>query len=667
MKQKKVSSSVNSKNSKSIGGKIASYIAVIVAVCSAVLGITCCILNYVSVNSALHATMNEISQVAADRVTAELNSYLNVAIETGCLTRLSNDALSAEEKKAILDQRIQENNFINGALINADGYSIYEDIDVSDRNYFKQVMEGKAVISDPVISKTTGKLTFLVAAPLWENGIAGSRAIGAVTFTPNENIVSEMLANINVGKSGAAYILDSQGYTIAHSNASIIGENTIEESKSDRNLKKLASLEQSMTEGKDGFGEYSYGGVRKILSYSPVSGTNGWSIAITAKKSEFMQQFYLSLGITFFMVLFFALLGIFIGKKTGKHIAAPIITCVDRLKLLSCGDLSTAVPPVQNNDETKLLRDSLEVTITKLKNVIQDVSHHLGEISAGNLCLNVDYIYDGDFASISESFTTIIDELNHAMKEIDQNADMVANGSDDLSSASQSLAEGASDQASAIQELTATINEISSNIQANADNSEEAKKKVELVNSKAVHSNEQMKHMTNAMSVIRDKSNEISAIIQTIESIAAQTNLLSLNAAIEAARAGDAGKGFAVVAQEVRDLAEQSAQAAQNTTLLIEGTISAVEKGMNIANQAAVSLDSVVESANEAEINIRSIAKASHDQAEAITQVSQGIDQIANVIEINSATAEESAAASEELSSEAILLKSLVGKFEYKK
>lgn len=217
-----------------------------------------------------------------------------------------------------------------------------------------------------------------------------------------------------------------------------------------------------------------------------------------------------------------------------------------------------------------------------------------------------------------------------------------------------------------MEELAATINEISNQVKSNAENAHNVNKLADDVGLKMTESNQQMQTMIEAMKEISSSSSEIGKIIKTIEDIAFQTNILALNAAVEAARAGEAGKGFAVVADEVRNLASKSAEASKNTAVLIESSILAVEKGTKIADETAHTLLESVEGAQKVTRTIDQISKASEEQASSISQITQGIDQISNVVQTNSATAEESAAASEELSGQAQILKGLISQFKLK-
>ncbi|WP_312643252.1 methyl-accepting chemotaxis protein [Hydrogenoanaerobacterium sp.] len=364
-------------------------------------------------------------------------------------------------------------------------------------------------------------------------------------------------------------------------------------------------------------------------------------------------------GLAFILSIVFA---VFISRSISK----PVKTCADRLVLLSQGDFHTAVAQSKAKDETGVMLNSLASFVTSLNNAIEDVSYHLNEIANGNFATLVTKEYQGDLIPLETSIKKILSSLNDAMGQINESSDQVASGSDQVSSGAQALSQGATEQASSIEELSATINEISSQIKQNAENATSANRISTESRREVEQGNEQMQQMIKAMEEITETSTQIGKIIKTIDDIAFQTNILALNAAVEAARAGAAGKGFAVVADEVRNLAGKSAEAAKNTTVLIESSIIAVEKGRKIADQTAQSLQSIVVSTKQTTGLIREIAQASNDQADAANQVTQGLEQISSVVQTNSATAEESAAASEELSGQAQMLKQLVGRFKLK-
>lgn len=662
----KVSRAKNDGRFVGIGEKISKRFGRVIMICCIVLGVITSVLSYISSISAVSETINNTSDVAANYVSSALQEFVAIAYETGSIARLADPEKTVEEKKAILDQRIKDHNFDGGYLIDSNGVDIITGQNLSDRVYYKESMKGNTYISTPAYSEVTGKVSYVVSAPLWEGGIPGTTPVGVIAYVPNGEFLNDIMRSIKVGEGGTAFMLDKNGITIADLDSALVGvEDSVALGDTNPKLKKYSAICKKMITGANGTGTYSYSGKTKVVAYSPVPDTDGWSIGVAAVRNEFLNMFFISLVLTVLLVVAFTVYGIKVGVKMGRAVAAPLSRAVDRLKLLAEGDIHSEVPEPTENDETKILLDCLSETMQDLNKIITDISSDLAELADGNFMINVDETYKGDFAQISDSFRDIVGSLSAALGEIDTNAESVRKGATDLAGASQLLAEGATDQASAIEELTATMTDISEKIHTNAENAAKAKKVVTGMNDQVSESNAQMKQSTEAMERIREASDKIAEIISSIEEIASQTNLLALNASIEAARAGEAGKGFAVVATQVGTLSEQSSEAAKNTKQLIQNAIQAVEDGTRLANSTAESLLLVVENAKTVGDAIDEIALASEEQADATAQITEGVNQIAQVVESNSATSEESAAASQELSSQADLLKELVDRFKY--
>ncbi len=360
-----------------------------------------------------------------------------------------------------------------------------------------------------------------------------------------------------------------------------------------------------------------------------------------------------------------AVLSVFLVLTIVKGLTHPILELEEAIKAMAQGDMSSEIT-YKSKDELGELADNLRFVLSTLSSYIGHICERLDSLAAGDLGIEMDMDYLGEFASIKQSGTKIINSLNDTLGQLYQASDQVANGSEQVSSGAQALSQGATEQASSVQELAATLNELSGQVNDTAANSRDVNQLISDTALEINNSNKKMESMVRAMHNINECSSEIEKIIKTIEDIAFQTNILALNAAVEAARAGEAGKGFAVVADEVRNLASKSQEAAKNTTALINNSLNAVSEGSQIATDTQESLLKVVESADKIAANMAKITESADMQAEAISQVTEGIDQISSVIQTNSATAEESAAASEELFSQSSLLKSLVGRFRLK-
>ncbi len=320
-----------------------------------------------------------------------------------------------------------------------------------------------------------------------------------------------------------------------------------------------------------------------------------------------------------------------------------------------------------SRDEIGQMGVAMQELAATTKAVISDLSDMLDEIAAGNLDVKSKRpeLYVGIFGKVKEAVGSFTEKLNATMLDINAVADQVATGADQVSAGAQTLSQGATEQASSIQELSATISVISEMINANAKKAGEANEKTDIAGAQVTDANKKMAEVVIAMDEIRESSDKIEEIIKTIEDIAFQTNILALNAAIEAARAGAAGKGFAVVADEVRNLAGKSQQAVQNTAELINASKEAVQRGNELVDNVAEDMRVVAESAGAAAQINTAIASDSKDAAEAILQVSTGIDQISSVVQTNSATSEQSAAASIQLSGQAQMLKELIDEFTF--
>lgn len=512
------------------------------------------------------------------------------------------------------------------------------------------------VVSEPYLDPATGKSVVSVVSPVYSE--EGADIAGFAGFDVYVSSLSQLLSEISVGEAGYLEVLSGSSDYIYSDDPTAMGKNVEELDISDDYKEKVKG-------GYNGVVDFHYSGTAYSSMFRNCE-TTGWLAAATLPLSEVnATRNHL---ITILVVLSLVILGLLTGIviTVTRRMMKPLAEISSNMEEFSAGNLEVTIK-TYGNDEIGRMACSIRSSVRTLKEMIQDITHILSEISHGNLDLTVKGNYIGDLRFIREALEQIIESLNVTLGQINVSAEQVSCGSEQVSEGAQSLAQGASEQAGAVEELAESMEEMSAQIAANAHSAAEASKRATDVGREAAASDTRMQEMLKAMQDLRECSREIGNIVKTIEDIAFQTNILALNAAVEAARAGESGRGFAVVAGEVRNLANKSAEASRNTTVLIESSLRAVENGANLADETAETLKRVVDGVGKVADSIDKISEASGEQAHSAKQVSQGIGQISGVVQMNSGTAQESAAASEELSAQAQILKELIGRFRLKK
>ena len=430
-----------------------------------------------------------------------------------------------------------------------------------------------------------------------------------------------------------------------------------------------------LTQGKSYVGQATILGEKHLCSYVPTYDANGQIdglIFAGISMADAMGQIGLTVALSFLSGVALITIGIMlIGAYIKRTVSKPLFRLTVLAQTLEQGDLGlnqhqTMMVEIDSNDEIGTLSKCFDNTISRLRNYIGEISHMLEAIAGGDLTAQITQEYVGDFAAIRTSLNDILQRLNSTVGQIVSSAEHVSAGAEQMSVASQALSQGSMEQTGAVEELEETMRSVTSSVRQTAESVQRAREQVDGMGVQLAEGNQRMHEMTGAMREISDSSNEIEKIIKTIEDIAFQTNILALNAAVEAARAGTAGKGFAVVADEVRALAGKSSEAAQETTVLLGQTVEAMAEGVRAAQETGDSILSVVDQADEMSGLLNGIAAYTQEQAGNAQEISHGIEQISAVVKSNVANAEASAAASEQLSGQAAMLKDLVSRFRLK-
>lgn len=347
-----------------------------------------------------------------------------------------------------------------------------------------------------------------------------------------------------------------------------------------------------------------------------------------------------------------------------KSITGPVRQIKSAANAIARGQLSLTLNYSSEN-ELGQLADDIRSTAEALKQYVSEVREGLSALGHGRLNYSTKVEFRGDFVALGDAMEEIGRLLRDSLQQIGSSAEQVSAGAEQVSNGAQGLAQGASEQAGSIEELAVSINEIAESVKENADGAVESSRVADEVGRSLLDCDGQMQLLTENIQQIGHNSHEITGIVKEIEDIAFQTNILALNASVEAARAGEAGRGFSVVAGEIRHLAAKTSEASRLTAELIDNNTQAVKEGMSAVDVTAGTLQKSVKGAQDVTKRVDQISRMSIQQADAIAQIRRSVELISEIVQGNSATSEESAAASEELSAQAQILKELVERFEF--
>ncbi|USF29001.1 Methyl-accepting chemotaxis protein PctC [Clostridium sp. MD294] len=538
----------------------------------------------------------------------------------------------------------------------SDGYVTGPNYDIASRPWYEAVTSNKTFITLPYTDINTGEIVVTIASPITETNT--SNVIGVAAIDMSLESIVKIMDNYIVGDTGFLVCMGPAGTILYHPNSAYINQNFSEtDFSSDMKSAVANSAFDDYTFNIDNT-EY-YGSLTEI-------GDTGFMVLTCMPEDEAMSVYKSitkQIDGAFFISLIIMAICVFI---LSKMIIRPLMSLRNAAQSIAEGNLNITMD-THSSDEIGQVSIAFSKTVEQLKKYIvyiDEIASVLSQISLGNLVFSLQNDYTGEFSKIKDSLLDIRTNLTTTLSHVSNSSDKVLENSMHMADNALALAQGATEQASAVEQLAASLNDVSHHVEASAQRAENANQQAIAVGEHISVSDKKMKEVLYSIQHINEFSSQIEAIIKTIEDIAFQTNILALNAAVEAARAGTAGKGFAVVADEVRNLAGKSAEAAKNTTQLIIQTIDAVADSTKIAHTAASAMNEVVVGANSIIAELNEISKMSLEQSHAISQITIGIEQISSVVSTNSASAEETSAAVNILSSQAKVMEKEIKRFQ---
>ncbi|MGN1340992.1 MAG: methyl-accepting chemotaxis protein [Oscillospiraceae bacterium] len=612
--------------------------------------------------SALEDSISETAYISALAIENQLEIYETAVTEAASNQFFLDENFDTEKAMAYLEEVQQRSGFLRIGFTDENGVN-QKGSDFSQRQYFKDCRDTlAAVTSDPYSSKDgEGALSVLFCAPIVRSG----RFCGIVYGASDAKLLSDIITGVQVGSDGVNFIIDSSGAFIAHSDYSLASSltNCISEAENDPSLSGQANMISQMLSEHTGCTRYSDNGTKRIACFVPINKGSGWELAVTVNHFDFIRREIIGLAVLGVCTIAVIVLSIVLIVRTSKRIVKPICDCTKRIELLADGDLKSDIDSCSAKDETGVLVESTRRNIRHLNSMIRHISESLEQMAQGDFTHEAEGKFRGDFEPIKASLENIATSLRAVLTDIDRAAADMSKISEAMVDTSCTLSDGVKHQTGLICEISDIFDSMKDSIRMNAEHTSSVAELAEQTRSGVQTSGEHMEHLLTAMREMSDLSDEIRSINDVIGGIAFQTHILSINAAIEAASAGEYGKGFSVVADEVGALAAKCGESAQKTTALIDRTVSAISNGMKLAETVAASFDSVSKITDEVEQNISEISAVSEEQYACIDLMCEKMDVISTEVKNTSVSADRSSSISEKLLEEADTLKGHISRF----
>lgn len=597
--------------------------------------------------------MRNCAELAAENTANQMADYMKVVSVVGEQSILSDFSVPVEQKTALLNNYTEKFGFTSANVLDINGISIIDGTDFSDRDYVQTALAGEVNVSDVTLSKYTNTYGVSIAAPIRDSS---QNVTGVVYFRLDTDFLNTVIGDINVSDNSFAYVLDENDMYIVHDDKDLIMSEDAKNALDD-SLKNLSDEEVGNV-------DYTSDKQKMICGYAPIDNTNGWKIVVAAPSHDFQKD----INGMIHVLLTADVVAIVVALGMAFILSVSISGAINKVKkaLLSVanGELGGGEAyRSKSKDEIGVLLNTTADLIDDLSGMINEVNLILGSIAQYNLDTPDMSTYSGDFNVLSESVNSTKNILAQIVMQLQRSSVNVESGSRQLADAASNLSDGTVTQAASIQNLAAEIDTITESITNTSTNGIEVNEKLINLDTEIKTSNEQMSELLAVVDKVEQMSEDIQKIVGTIDSIAFQTNILALNASVEAARAGSKGKGFAVVAEEVRNLASKCADASKKTSELIDNCIEGITRAKDCADTTFNSLTVIVNNSSDISSKFEDITEEAKNQAEHAKVIRSEIGNISDVVQSNTATTQQTAAASEELSQQAFELKQITSKF----
>lgn len=618
-------------------GKLQLAIGGLAAIMLLSLGILSAQLNYTSILKNVDDSISTSTGLASHEISALLESYSKITSVTGTDGILASDASDAI-KVARIDELAAEYGFTSGNILDKTGLSLNDGTDFSERDYVIRALAGETNISDINLSKYTNTYGFSVAAPV----IIGGEVEGVVYYRMDVDFMDEILSSINISPNSYAYLVDSDNNIIVHPDRDKIG---------------------TVSAASAGAGAYTIDGVPVRCGYAPVKNSNGWSVVIVCPEKDFESQLQGAVRKIILSVIGSIIFALIVTAFIAQSLSGKIDKVKDTLVKISEGDFSADMHSSNSKDELGILNNAAYSLNKTLKSVVSDTNRVLTAMADYDLTSRDMENYPGDFNEIAVSVNNINSILKGLIAEVKESAKSVGVGAKELADAAENLSRGTVAQASSIQTVVSDADVMLECVKNTGATGEQANAQLKVLDGQIHVGNDEMVTLLEGVKEIEEMSNDIQKIVGTIDSIAFQTNILALNAAVEAASAGEHGKGFAVVADEIGNLASKCSESSKQTEELLNRCIDRIRKAKASADVTFDCLSVVVKSSGEISTAFDQITTDAIALATSASNVHKEVNIISDVIQNNTAAAEESAAASETLSEQAMNLNELIRQF----